>query len=401
MWAVYGWGFVAHILSARIVKYIPPSRLTPSPIMPCPSLPLECSLAIFSYVSSPATFGALAQASRQFRGLVIPILYRNISLFTESALRRYCKSIKNDSKLALLVKSFSITSSATPQNVSSDHHGFLLGIHEALKCMSSLTDLSICLVEEPPYQQRHWIFEGTTFQLRCLELRMDYDSGLIDFLTHQPSIESLTLLGAVPDHLTSMRLHLPPDVLPNLTHFHGHYTQVLALVPHRPVRSVHVTQVDDTGQFEDSDVFVCLKDAVETMAESTGPLESITFDDEDTDYGLLEVVLFNLPYLKVVTLFVSPHGQSWLRYTTPHWFALVRDKVPGQLAKLQSLNITRDRYAIPGFLPQVTTLGVSPTFVPRTTFHAAPYTSPPPFEYPNQSPGHAMIENLWRHGVPA
>ncbi|CAE6454049.1 unnamed protein product [Rhizoctonia solani] len=360
MWAVYGWGFVAHILSARIVKYIPPSRLTPSPIMPCPSLPLECSLAIFSYVSSPATFGALAQASRQFRGLVIPILYRNISLFTESALRRYCKSIKNDSKLALLVKSFSITSSATPQNVSSDHHGFLLGIHEALKCMSSLTDLSICLVEEPPYQQRHWcvysfsrpvgllsnqkthfnfnsytpppchsrIFEGTTFQLRCLELRMDYDSGLIDFLTHQPSIESLTLLGAVPDHLTSMRLHLPPDVLPNLTHFHGHYTQVLALVPHRPVRSVHVTQVDDTGQFEDSDVFVCLKDAVETMAESTGPLESITFDDEDTDYGLLEVVLFNLPYLKVVTLFVSPHGQSWLRYTNPYWFALVRDKVP-------------------------------------------------------------------------
>ncbi|KAG8711967.1 hypothetical protein FRC11_001345 [Ceratobasidium sp. 423] len=217
--------------------------------------------------------------------------------------------------LALLVQSFSIASAATPPDISSDHRAFLLGIHHALKCMSSLTDLSICLVEKPPYQQRHWIFEGTTFKLRRLELRMDYDSGLIDFLTHQSSIESLTLLGAVPDHLTSMRLRLPPNALPNLTHFHGHYTQVPALVPHRPVRSVHITQVDDTGEFEDSDVFVCLKDAVETLAQSIGPLEDVMFDDEDTDYGLLEVVLSTLPYLKSVTLFVSQHGQSWVSWS--------------------------------------------------------------------------------------
>ncbi|CAE6477433.1 hypothetical protein ACGC1H_007624 [Rhizoctonia solani] len=370
--------------------------------MPYPSLPLECSLEILSHVSSPATFNALAQASRQFRNLVTPMLYCNISLFTESAVRQYCKSIEKDSKLALLVKSFSIASSATPQNVSSDHHGFLLGIHHVLKCMSSLTDLSICLVEKPPYQQRHWIFEGTTFQLRRLELRMGYDSSLIDFLTHQPSIESLTLLGAIPDHLTSMRLHLPPNALPNLTHFHGHYTQVLAVVPHRPVRSVHITQVDDTGEFEDSDVFVCLKGAVETMAQSIGPLESITFDDEDTDYGLLEVLLLNLPYLKAITLFVSPHGYSWLRYATPQWFNLIRDRVPGQLAKLQSLNITRDRYGLPWFQPQVKALGFSPNLVPRTTFHAALYTpaSPLSFGYYNPSPGRAVIEDRCRHGTP-
>ncbi|CAE6360155.1 unnamed protein product [Rhizoctonia solani] len=141
---------------------------------------------------------------------------------------------------------------------------------------------------------------------------MDYDSGLIDFLTHQPSIESLILLGAVPDHLTSMRLDLPATALPNLTHVQGHYTQILALVPRRPVRSVHITQVDDTGEFEDSDVFVCLKDTVETIAQSTGSLEEIMFEDEDTDYGLLEVVLSNLPNLKAVTLHVSRHGQSWV-----------------------------------------------------------------------------------------
>ncbi|KAH7339030.1 hypothetical protein B0J17DRAFT_659516 [Rhizoctonia solani] len=350
--------------------------------MPCPSLPTECSLQIFSCVTSPATFSALTQVSRQFRELVIPLLYRNVSLFTENAVRGYCRSIKNDPTLGLLVKSFSIASSATPQDVSSDRHAFLQGIHHALKCMSSLTHLSICLVEKPPYQQRHWIFEGTTFQLHRLELKMDYDSGLIDFLTHQPSIESLTLLGAVPDHLTSMRLQLPPDALPNLTHFHGHYTQVLALVPHRPVRSVHISQVDDTGEFEDSDVFVCLKDAVETMAQSTGPLENVMFDDEDTDYGLLEVVLSSLPYLKAVTLFVSPHGQSWIRYASPHWFTFIQKKSPGQLAKLQRLNITRDGYAHPLFRSQVMALGFNPAFVPRATFHAVLYASPLPFDYP-------------------
>jgi hypothetical protein len=141
---------------------------------------------------------------------------------------------------------------------------------------------------------------------------MDYDSGLVDFLTHQPSLESLTLLGAVPDHLSSMRLELPPTALPKLAHFHGHYTQALALVPHRPVRSVHITQVDDTGEFEPSDVFVCLKDTVEAMAHSTGPLEAITFDDEDGDYGLLEVVLSSLPDLRAVTLFVPEQGSSWV-----------------------------------------------------------------------------------------
>ncbi|CAE6502639.1 unnamed protein product [Rhizoctonia solani] len=360
-----------------------PSSLTPSPIMPCPSLPTECSLQIFSCVSSPATFSALAQVSRQFRELVIPLLYRNVCLFTEDAVRRYSRSIKNDPMLALLVKSFSIISSATPQDVSSDRHAFLHDIHHALKCMSSLTDLSICLVEKPPYQQRHWIFEGTTFQLRHLELQMDYDSGLIDFLTHQPSIESLTLLGAVPNHLASMRLQLPSDALPNLTYFHGHYTQALALVPHRPVRSVHITQVDDTGEFEDSDVFVCLKDAVETVTQSTGPLENIMFDDEDTDYGLLEVVLSSLPCLKAVTLFVSPHGQSWLRYASPHWFTFIQKKAPGQLAKLQRLNITRDGYAHPLFRSQVMANGLNSVFVPRATFHAALYASPLSFEYPS------------------
>ncbi|GAB1526728.1 hypothetical protein RhiTH_009900 [Rhizoctonia solani] len=135
---------------------------------------------------------------------------------------------------------------------------------------------------------------------------MDYDSGLIDFLTHQPSIESLTLLGAIPNHLTSMRLDLPETALPNLRHFHGHYTQVLAFVPRRPVQSVYITLVDDTGEFEDSDVFTCLKDTVETIAQNAGPLEEITFEDEDTDYGLLEVVLCNLPHLKAVTFYGTP-----------------------------------------------------------------------------------------------
>lgn len=136
--------------------------------------------------------------------------------------------------------------------------------------------------------------------------------GLIKFLARQPELESLTLLGAVPDHLTSMRLQLPPTALPKLAHFHGHYTQALALVPHRPVRKVHITQVDDSGEFEPSDVFVCLKDTVETLAQSTGPLEELTLEDEDADYGLLEVILCNMPTLKSINLFVPQHGHSWV-----------------------------------------------------------------------------------------
>ncbi|KAF8713779.1 hypothetical protein RHS03_00615, partial [Rhizoctonia solani] len=202
---------------------------------------------------------------------------------------------------------------------------------------------------------------------------MDYDSGLIDFLAHQPSIESLTLLGAVPNHLTSMRLDLPETALPNLRHFHGHYTQALAFVPRRPVQSVYITQVDDTGEFEDSDVFTCLKDTVETIAQNAGTLEEITFEDEDTDYGLLEVVLCNLPRLKAVTLYVSQHGQSWLRYSNPQWFSFVRSKSPGQLAQLQSLNIAHDIYASPLDRPPVIASDLNPILALRTTSHASLY----------------------------
>lgn len=90
------------------------------------------------------------------RELALPLLYRDVSLDSESAVRQYCRTIENDPALALLVKSFSIASSATPQDLSSNHHDFLAGVHYALKSMVSLTDLRIRLVEQPPYQQRHW-----------------------------------------------------------------------------------------------------------------------------------------------------------------------------------------------------------------------------------------------------
>ncbi|KAG9083805.1 hypothetical protein FRC07_013814, partial [Ceratobasidium sp. 392] len=262
------------------------------------------------YVTDPTLLYRVVQTNRQCREIALPLLYRSVFLTRERSVRRFCQTVENDSGLARLVQSFSIASSASPEE---EHQGFLEGIHAALKNMVSLTDLSIRLIEQPPYQQRHWIFEGTTFQLTHLELRMDYDSALISFLTSQPKLRCLTLLGAVPDHLSTLRLELPPTALPNLTHFHGHYTQALALVPGRPVKSVHITQVDDSGEFEPSDVFVCLKDTVETIAESVhvGLLEEITMDDEDTDYGLLEVVLCNIPTVKSVNLYVPKHGHSW------------------------------------------------------------------------------------------
>jgi hypothetical protein len=90
------------------------------------------------------------------RELALPLLYKDVSLNSESAVRKYCRSTQTDPALALLVKSFSIASSATPQDTSSNHHDFLTGIHHALKLMVSLTDLRIRLVEQPPYQKRHW-----------------------------------------------------------------------------------------------------------------------------------------------------------------------------------------------------------------------------------------------------
>lgn len=377
--------------------------------MPYPSLPVECYLEILSCVSGAPTLALLAQVSRKTRELVLPLLYRDVSLASESAVRQYCRTIENDPALALLVKSFSIASSATPQDVSSDHHDFLAGIHHALKCMVSLADLRIRLVEQPPYQQRHWIFEGTTFQLRHLELRMDYDTGLIDFLTHQPSLESLTLLGAVPDHLSSMRLDLPPSALPKLSHFHGHYTQALVLIPHRPVRSVHITQVDDLGEFEPSDVFVCLKDTIEAIAHSTGPLEEITFDDEDADYGLLEVVLSNLPDLKAATLFVPQHGHSWRRYSAPQWPAYVQSKTPERPIALERLNIG-DSHSSPAPVSLLSTLTTTPNFnpsfapnpsTPRTTFHAALYASFFPSDQVNPFLSQSLVAHRWKQAFPA
>ncbi|KAF8594638.1 hypothetical protein BDV93DRAFT_529196 [Ceratobasidium sp. AG-I] len=377
--------------------------------MPCPSLPTECYLEIISYVSSATTLGRLLQVSQGFRAIALPLLYESVSLIREDSVRQFCKNVQNDSSLGLLVKSFSIASTATPQDESSSHTDFLAGINSALMNMVSLTDLSIRLVEQPPYQRRHWIFTGTTFQLRRLELRMDYDSALIDFLARQPELESLTLLGAVPDHLTSMRLELPLNALPKLAHFHGHYTQALALVPHRPVREVHITQVDDSGEFEPSDVFVCLKDTVETLAHSTGPLEEIAFDDEDADYGLLEVVLCNMPTLRSINLFVPEHGHSWRRYINPQWPSYMKSRIPDQPIRLERLNASQDAFSAPptptGTLSHLLTIPHHST--PQSAFHASLYTpffpSDPtnPSLGPAGSTGQAMVANRWRQAFPA
>ncbi|KAG8739482.1 hypothetical protein FRC10_005578 [Ceratobasidium sp. 414] len=329
--------------------------------MSCPPpLPAECYLEILRYVASPSTLCNFVHVNRQCRELALPLLYRSVLLARERSVRQFCQSVENNPSLAGLVRSFSIASSASP---SDEHQEFLEGIHGALKNMVNLTDLSVRLVEQPPYQKRHWIFEGTIFQLKRLELRMDYDSALIDFLTRQPLLESLTLLGAVPDHLSSLRLELPPTALPRLAYFHGHYTQALALVPGRPIKGVHITQVDDAGEFEPSDVFVCLKDTVATIAQNAhlGPLEEVTMDDEDTDYGLLEVVLCNIPTVKSVNLYIPRQGHSWRRYSSPYWPSYIQSRVQNIPMQLERLNTSHDVLSHELFL-QLAPLPVLPIF---------------------------------------
>jgi hypothetical protein len=87
--------------------------------------------------------------------VVLPLLYHTVFLASEDSVRQYTRTLSTDPSLAPLVQSFSIASSASPSG-ESDHHDFLAGINSALKNMVSLTNLSIRLVEQPPYQQRHW-----------------------------------------------------------------------------------------------------------------------------------------------------------------------------------------------------------------------------------------------------
>ncbi|QRV95134.1 hypothetical protein RhiJN_23152 [Ceratobasidium sp. AG-Ba] len=323
-------------------------------------LPTECFLEIIKYVNSRDVLHQLVCVNHQFREITLPFLYRTVSLCREQSVRQFCRTLEKGIDLARLVDSFSIASSASPDD---EYPEFLHGIHVALKNMVFLTDLSIRLIEQPPYQNRHWIFENTTFQLRRLELRMDYDSALISFLMRQPALQSLTLLGAVPDHLSSLRLELPPSALPQLSHFHGHYTQALALVPGRAVKSLHITQVDDTGDFEPSDVFVCLRDTVDTIARSQNAeiLEELTVDDEDGDYGLLEFILSSIPTIKSITLFVPQHGHSWRRYSSPEWPTHLRKLVENKPISLERLNTNHDGYARQP-LAQLAPLPVLPIF---------------------------------------
>ncbi|KAG8722316.1 hypothetical protein FRC08_004154 [Ceratobasidium sp. 394] len=374
--------------------------------MSCPPLPTECYLEILRYVSSPTALYNFAHVNRQCRELALPVLYRSVFLTRERSVRQFCQTVENNAGLARLVRSFSIASSASP---SDEHQEFLEGIHGALKSMVNLTDLSIRLIEQPPYQKRHWIFEGTTFHLKRLELRMDYDSALIDFLARQPLIESLTLLGAVPDHLSSLRLELPPTALPRLAHFHGHYTQALALVPGRPIKSVHITQVDDAGEFEPSDVFVCLNDTVETIAQSAhlGPLEEITMDDEDGDYGLLEVILCNIPTVKSVNLYVPRHGHSWRRYSSPHWPTYIQSRVQNRPMQLERLNTTHDVLAHELLLAP---LPVLPIFAPQNVLPFQPQTVLPAqtragfhsnLWFGQNESLHAYMMRNWKQAFPA
>ncbi|KAB5588040.1 hypothetical protein CTheo_8519 [Ceratobasidium theobromae] len=166
-----------------------------------------------------------------------------------------------------------------------------------------------------------------------------------------------------------MRLNLPPNALPKLSHFLGHYTQALAIVPHRPVRSVHITQVDDAVEFEPSDVFVCLKDTVETLAHSTAPLEELRLNDEDAYYGLLEVASDTLPDLRQ-------------RHTNPLWANYLQYKNHARPLRLMRRNIQS------AYSPEPMDLSVPPSLsfnhrfppnAPQIAFYATLYV---PFPIP-------------------
>jgi hypothetical protein len=197
-----------------------------------PSLPLELKFHIISFMDTSALL-ATCCTSQAMSLEAERYLYRDVTLFNTSQIKRFHDALVKDSTRAAIVRKCTFTDFDA-------HHRTL--VQCVLKSLHNLSSLSIVPSFDGVYDHS-WgaLFVGCEFKLVEFTTSFDCDGGLVDFLVKQQHIERYTHSGYTSTH-TIGRLSRPV-VLPFLKHFHGNIMDLNIVIPSRPVSHVIIEEM--------------------------------------------------------------------------------------------------------------------------------------------------------------
>jgi len=252
-------------------------------------LPVELLDDIFQRLH-PSDLVALSRTNSSIHPVALRLLYRHLSISSESP---FCNvgvliALTNEPELARHVRSFAIRLDSCSTLLNS----FYRHLATALSNMTELITLDIFV--DP---SASWVLQASHNslfpRLQHLACSFPLDSHVIKFLAKTDALLDLEVDAIATPH-SMPNLILPMASLPRLSQFTGSSYAAKAIVPGRPVQSIHLNSGDLT------------EDDVASLAKSTTHVVILGATTSSLPVPFLQSLTHNMPqlvYLRITTTY--------------------------------------------------------------------------------------------------
>jgi len=206
--------------------------------MSFPSLPFELVDHIIQYVAT-TDLVALSRTSSSLCPAAQRLLYRHIVVSPSSRNINVVATLAKRSDLAHFVRSFSITTVAFPPLFPA----FYSLLASALSSMTEVISLNLLVDSSASWLLGKTGQNVTYHRLQQFNCAFPLDSNVTEFLGKTPALLQLEV-DSMPYVLSSRIPTLPATMIPRLAQFIGSARAARAIVPGRPVESIHLNEGD-------------------------------------------------------------------------------------------------------------------------------------------------------------
>jgi hypothetical protein len=258
--------------------------------MTLPTLPVELVDHIIQNVL-PADLVALCRTSSSLGPVAQRLLYRRISISFWSRNINVVATLAKRPDLAHCVRSFSITTLAFPPLFPA----FYRLLATALSGMTEVTSLNLLIDSSASWVLKHATERnGTYYRLQQFTCAFSLDHIVAEFLDNTPALLQLEV-DSVPSLPPSPILSLPSTAIPHLVQFVGSARAARAIVPGRPVESIHLNEGD------------VVEEDIASLARANANVLVLAATASTPPVPLLESIARHLPHLAYLRIMTTCH----------------------------------------------------------------------------------------------
>jgi len=255
-------------------------------------LPPELQNAVCDHLA-PAHLAALSSSCSQFYWVAQRHLYRHVHITPAFRNLSVVLTLAAKPHVARHVRSFSLS-------LPSQSSVFLSFYNQLARALSHMTELSSLHLFVDPAAS--WVLQGTQpARLLTFACSFPFDFHVTEFLATAPALLELEVDPTSSHAYHELEVH--QSLVPHLEQFRGSSQVAEAIVPNRPVHSIHLTSGDLTEK------------VVARLAESA------------TNVAILGATISSLPAPLLQSLSKSMPNLMYLRITTTYDFSEAPDVV--------------------------------------------------------------------------